>query len=85
MYYIYLDSSGKKMISKSSVQIANLLNVTANTILNRLRTGIYIKNGITLLKFQEHELIKTVRNRRGNPFYQKLSEMKGMKLNQDDE
>jgi hypothetical protein len=79
MFYVYSDKTGKQVLTKSAQDIATLLNKTEKTVRKLLKSDRYEKNNVLVLKFQEYELQKTVRNKKGNPFYQKLTDLKGLK------
>ena len=75
MYYVYFDQSGTKILTKTAQDIAGLLKKNVKTIRTLLKSGIYTKNEITVLRFDENEVRKVTRNRKGNQLYKVIPEM----------
>ena len=75
MLYIYLNNDGTKLATRYLKDIADLLKKDRGTVTRYLKTGYYNNNGIILLRFEENEIGKAVRNRKGNPVYKLLPEI----------
>jgi hypothetical protein len=75
MLYIYLNSEGIKLATKTIQNIANLTHKDRATITRYLKTGYYNNKGIILLRFEENEINKAIRNSKGNPVYKLLPEI----------
>ena len=75
MLYIYLNNDGTKLATKTIQDVANILHKNRATITKYLKTGYYNNNGIILLRFEENEINKAIRNRKGNPVYKLLPEI----------
>jgi len=75
MLYIYLNNDGTKLATKSLKDIADLLKRDRGTVTRYLKTGIYNNNDMIIMKFEESDIRKVTRNRKGNQLYKTIPEI----------